>query len=140
MNARNTLFFLYPVMLILPPVFSFSQENQQQNKNPYDVNFTFKTDQQPFYPAGDVSLFTYFYNSIKYSEQAVADKINGEVMISFYVMPDSTIEGINVLSSLGYGIDEEVVRVLKPLKYAPGIIDGEKMKMNVILYIPVRAQ
>ncbi|MFH0864954.1 MAG: energy transducer TonB [Bacteroidota bacterium] len=133
-------YFLCAVMIIISPVFSYSQENQQQNKNPYDVNFTFKTDQQPFYPEGDISLFTYFYNNINYNENAVADKISGEVMVSFYVMPDSTLAEINVLSGVGYGIDEEVARVLKPLKYAPGIIDGEKVKMNVILYVPVRTK
>jgi outer membrane biosynthesis protein TonB len=126
-------------VLLLSPVLAFSQENTQQNKNPYDVNFTFKTVQQPFYPEGDLSLYTYFYNSIKYSEKAVSDKVSGEVMISFYVMPDSTLSEIIVLSGVGYGIDEEVVRALAPLKYAPGIIDGEKVKMNVILYVPVNA-
>jgi periplasmic protein TonB len=117
-----------------------AQENTNQNKNPYDVNFTFKTDQQPFYPTGDMALYTYFYNTISYSDTAISKKIAGEVMISFYVMPDSTLSEIMVLSGVGYGIDEEVVRVLTPLKYAPGIIDGEKIKMNVILNVPVRAQ
>lgn len=118
----------------------FAQENSTQNKNPNDVNFTFKTDQQPYYPGGDVSLYTYFYNSIKYDEKAIAEKVSGEVMVSFYVMPDSTLSEILPLSNIGYGIEEEVVRVLAPLKYAPGKIDGENVKMNVIIYVPVRAQ
>jgi outer membrane biosynthesis protein TonB len=132
---KNMLFIFF----LWVPVIANSQDNKTQNKNPYDVNFTFKTDQQPFYPAGDVSLYTYFYNTVKYSEQAVASKISGEVMISFYVMPDSTLSEINVLSGVGYGIDEEVAKALEPLKYAPGIIDGEKVKMNVIIYVPVNA-
>lgn len=139
MRTNKAIFLVFTLILVLSPVFSFSQENQQ-NKNPYDVNFTFNTDQQPYYPAGEIALYTYFYNTIKYGEQAVANKINGEVMVSFYVMSDSTLSEINVLSGVGYGIDEEVVRVLAPLKYAPGIVDGEKVKMNVILYVPVRAQ
>lgn len=132
---------LYHILLFFI-FFSFcvqAQENQTQNKN-YDVNFTFKTEQQPFYPAGETALYTYFYYTISYSEKAIADKINGNVMVSFYVMPDSTLSEIMVLSGVGYGIDEEVVRALTPLKYAPAIIDGEKVKMNVIIDVPVRAQ
>ena len=116
-----------------------AQENQTQNKN-YDVNFTFKTDQQPFYPAGETALYTYFYYNIKYSEKAITDKVNGDVMVSFYVMPDSTLSELTVLKGVGYGIDEEVVRVLTILKYAPAIVDGQKVKMNVIIDVPVRAQ
>jgi len=87
-----------------------------------------------------VELYTYFYNTIQYSDSAKVAKINGDVMLSFYVMPDSTLTDILVLSGVGYGIDEEVARVMAPLKYAPGMIDGEKVKMNVIINVPVRAQ
>lgn len=130
-------------VLIIMCVFSFSlyaQENTTQKKNPNDINFTFKTDQLPFYPAGDVALFTYFYNTIAYSDSAISKKVSGEVMLSFYVMPDSTLADIIVLSGVGYGIDEEVVKAITPLKYAPGVIEGDRVKMNVILNVPVRAQ
>lgn len=138
-RKMKKLFYILPVFILFTLCIQ-AQETQTQNKNPYNVNFTFKTDQQPFYPAGETSLYTFFYYNIKYSEKAIADKVNGNVMVSFYVMPDSTLSEIMVLSGVGYGIDEEVVRVLTPLKYAPAIVDGEKVKMNVIIYVPVRAQ
>jgi len=122
------------------PFFAFCQENIDQQKNPYDVNFNMITQQEPYFVAGDQALYTYFYNNIIYSSVAKANNINGQVMISFDVLPDSTIKDILVLSGVGYGIDEEVVRLVMPLKYAPGIQSGEKAKMNVILTVPVRAE
>jgi protein TonB len=104
------------------------------------VNFHVVTQSEPSYPAGDKVLFTYFADSIKYSDEAKAKGISGNVLVSFNVMPDSTLSDVFVLSGVGYGIDDEVVKLLTPLKYAPGIQSGEKTKMNVILTVPVKAQ
>jgi periplasmic protein TonB len=133
---KAKLFFL--VMLWLP-LFANSQDNKTQQKNPYDVNFTAVTQQEPFFTAGDQALYTYFFKNIQYSDSAVAKKISGNVMISFDVMPDSTISNSIVLTGVGYGVDEEIIRLLGKLKYAPGIINGQATKMNVILTVPVRA-
>jgi len=127
-------------LFLFIPLGCFSQENNQQKKNPDDVNFSFKTEQEPYYPAGDNVLFAYFYNNIKYSDEAKAKNISGNIMISFDVMPDSSLTNIIVLSGVGFGIDEELVKLIEPLKYAPGIQSGVKTKMNVILTIPVKAQ
>jgi hypothetical protein len=55
-------------------------------------------------------------------------------------MPDSTLSEISVLSGVGYGVDQEIVRLLAPLKYAPAIVNGEKTKMNVIITINITAK
>jgi len=86
-----------------------------------------------------MELVMFFYKNITYSEEAIAKKISGNVMLSFDVLPDSTISNIAVLSNVGYGLEEQVVKLITPLKYAPGIQNGEAMKMNVILSVPVRA-
>jgi outer membrane biosynthesis protein TonB len=112
---------------------------QGTTKNPKDVNFHEVKQQDPFYPAGDQALYTYIFNNIKYSDSAKVKLVEGNVMVSFDVQPDSTLSNIIVLSGVGYGIDEEVVRLLKPLKYAPGIMNGTKVKMNTIITVPVRA-
>jgi len=133
---KAKLFFL---VVLCMPLFANSQDNKTQQKNPYDVNFTVVTQQEPFFPAGDQALYTYLFNNIHYSDSAIAKKINGNVMISFDVMPDSTHTNTMVLSGVGYGIDEEIIRLLEKLKYAPGIQSGQATKMNVILTVPVRA-
>jgi outer membrane biosynthesis protein TonB len=133
---KTKLFFL---VVLCFPLFANSQDNKTQQKNPYDVNFTAVTQQEPFFPAGDQALYTYFFKNIHYSDTAVARKITGNVMISFDVMADSTIANSVVLTGVGFGIDDEIVRLLGKLKYAPGIINGQATKMNVILTVPVWA-
>ena len=49
------------------------------------------------YPKGDVVLYTLFYHGIHYSEEALANKLRGEVKVSFMVETDSTITEIKLL-------------------------------------------
>jgi protein TonB len=125
------------LVMTLLPLIVICQDNQKSIKK--DTNFRVVTQQVPFYPGGDNELIMFFYKNIKYSEEAIAKKITGTVMLSFDVLPDSTITNIAVLSNIGFGLEEQVVKLLTPLKYAPGIQNGEKMKMNVMLSVPIRA-
>jgi outer membrane biosynthesis protein TonB len=116
-----------------------NSEAQQDGKNPYDVNFKIDYNQEAHYPQGEEAFYRYVYQNIQYSEEAKNNNINTVVLISFDVMPDSTLAGFVVLSSPGYGVDEELIRVLKPLKFAPAVANGQIIKQNVMLNIPVRA-
>lgn len=118
-------------------IISLSLKAQGNGKNPYDVNFNTVTQQEPFYPKGDTALYSYFRDCIQYSNEAKVKGIDQSVMLSFDVMPDSTIANIFTLNGAGYGIDEQIENCLKSLKYAPGIQNNTKVKMNVILTIPV---
>jgi protein TonB len=128
------------IFILCIPLFADSQDNKTQQKNPYDVNYTAVTQQEPFFQAGDQALYSYFFMNIHYPDSAIAKNIGGNVMISFDVMADSTLSNIALLSGVGYGIDEEVLQIVKHLKYVPGIQNGQATKMNVILTVPVRAR
>jgi TonB family protein len=112
-----------------------------QNKEPYNdkQNIAVVTEQEPFFPKGDLELYKHVLNAVKYSDEAKQKFIEGEVMLSFDVSPDSTISNINVISGVCCGINEEVQRVVKELKFAPAMQNGIKMRMNVMMNFPVKA-
>lgn len=112
-----------------------------QNKLPYNdkQNIAVVTEQEPFYPKGDLELYKYVLNAVKYSDEAKQKFIEGEVMLSFDVLPDSTVSNANVISGVCCGINEEVQRVVKVLKFAPAMQNGIKMRMNVMMNFPVKA-
>lgn len=125
-------------LLFLLPLAAGAQEIPTPPK-PDPQNIKVVTDQEPFYPKGEQSLYTHVLTSVKYSEEAKKKYIEGEVTLSFDVLQDSTVLNPIVISGLGYGIDEEVKRVVKGLKFAPAIQNGMKMKMNVMYSFPVKA-
>ncbi len=128
--------FTFLVTIIIP-VLAIGQYNDQPDKYPNVMNYKVVTEQEPFFPAGKDVFSNYFLNNITYSEEAKEKNVQGNVMLNFDVMPDSTITGVSVLKGVGYGVDEQVVKLLSKLKYAPGIQNGVMVKMSVILTIYV---
>lgn len=72
------------------------------------------------------SLEKFFRKNIKYPAEGIKDKIEGKVFVQFTI--DSTGKVINpvILRGLGYGFDEEVVRVVQLLPdWEPSYVDGK---------------
>ncbi len=101
-------------------------------------NMKVNVDQEAYFPPGDDSLYRYLYYNIVFPDELKSKVIQGEVIISFIVETDGTLSDFSVIKSLEKGIDEEVIRLIKPLKYAPTIMNGVKMRKNVLLSVPIR--
>lgn len=128
---KPVLFLFFVICVVL--------SGNAQNKNPYDKNFSVNVTQQAHYAKGDTALYSFMAHNIRYSEAAYQNRAYGNVMVSFDVMADSTLTGFIVLSGVGYGVDEEVVRVLQGIKFAPAMANGTAYKSNVIASFPVKA-
>jgi TonB family protein len=55
----------------------------------------------------------YLQNSLRYPAQAVENKIKGKVTVQFTVRIDGTVDEFSILKGLGFGCDEEVIRLVK---------------------------
>jgi hypothetical protein len=95
--------------------------------------------QDAFFPKGDQALFTYIMNNVKYSEEAKKKYIEGNVSLSFDVMPDSTVANVKIISDLPFGVGEGVKILVEKLKFAPAMQMGMKVKMNLMMDFPVKA-
>jgi len=124
----KTLFSLFCLLLAICHS-SFSQDKQ---------NMTVST-QDAFYPKGEQALYTYIMYNVKYSEESKKKYIEGSVSLSFDVMPDSTIKNVKIIGDVGYGVGEEVKKLVEKLKFAPAIQMGMRVKMNLIMDFPVKA-
>lgn len=126
---------LLPILLLLP----FAAAAQEKTEKPDPQNMKVTTSQEPFYPKGEQALYMHVLYNVKYSEEAKKNSIEGEVTLSFDVLTDSTVANPVLISGLGYGIDDEVKRVVKGMKFAPAIQMGVPVKMNVMYSFPVKA-
>lgn len=55
----------------------------------------------------------YLQNSLIYPAQALENKIKGKVTVQFTVRTDGSLDEFSILKGLGYGCDEEVIRLVK---------------------------
>ena len=69
------------------------------------------------YPGGNEALKKFIKNNLAYPKEALDKEIEGNVLVKFKVSSLGAIFDPHVVSGLGYGCDEEAVRVIKKLKY-----------------------
>jgi protein TonB len=58
------------------------------------------------------------------------------VFIGFIVEPDGSLSDFKVLRGIGYGCDEEALRVAKSMpKWKPGMQNGETVRVSYLIPI-----
>lgn len=119
--------YIFALFFIIP-AFSFAQQNSKV-----------LTNAEPSYPKGDNELYTYMYYNLKFTEEAKQKNVEGEVTLSFDVKTDSTTTNILVISGVGYGVDEEIKKIVSTLKFSPGVQNGIPVKMNTMYTLPIKA-
>lgn len=84
-------------------------------------------------PAGGLRAYDkYLKNSLHYPQQALENNVKGRVTVSFTVNTDGTLAEFNVLKGLGFGCDEEVIRLVKNgPKWSPTTQDGNPVESEV---------
>jgi len=84
-------------------------------------------------PAGGLRAYDkYLKNSLRYPQQALENNVKGRVTVSFTVHTDGSVDEFNVLKGLGFGCDEEVIRLVKAgPKWSPTTQDGAPVESEI---------
>ncbi|MEQ7801566.1 energy transducer TonB [Pedobacter sp. ASV1-7] len=86
---------------------------------------------QPTYPGGMDKFYNYLSKAIRYPAMAQEQNIQGKVFLSFIIEKNGTLTDIKIERKLGYGTDEEAVRVLKASpRWIPGIQNGKPVRVK----------
>jgi len=92
----------------------------------------------PRYPGGPKALSQFIDKNRRYPQEAIEHRIEGTVRIKFGVTEDGHVVQPKVVDGLGYGCDEEAVRLVQLLKYTAVRNRGVNVIANVILNIRFR--
>lgn len=84
-------------------------------------------------PAGGRGAFKkYLETNMRYPQQALDNKVEGRVTVQFTVETTGRLSDFNVLKGIGYGCDEEVIRLIKSgPKWVPTKHDEEPVRDKV---------
>lgn len=93
-------------------------------------------EQQPEFQGGMAALSQYLGKNIRYPAAAQRANVSGRVFVSFVVNTDGSIQDVSVLKGLGFGTDEEAIRVVKSMpKWKPGKQSGRPVRVKFNLPI-----
>jgi TonB family protein len=93
------------------------------------------TDYKEALPKGGYDqLFKFFEKSIQYPSVAKANKIEGTVMVEFYINAEGKAEEIGVVKSISHELNEEAIRLVTMMPaWNPATYDGNKIATKIVL-------
>lgn len=78
-----------------------------------DVKDVHSVDVYPEFPGGMEAWAKYIQRNLRYPSMAQEEGVGGKVFLSFVVEKDGTITDVKLVKGIGYGCDEEAMRVIK---------------------------
>jgi protein TonB len=95
-------------------------------------------DTPPEFEGGLDALYKFIYRHVKYPADAVERGISGKVTVKFVVDEKGKVSNLTLLNRVGYGIDEEALRVVGiiPNFKSPAKVNARPVK--VYYNIPIR--
>jgi TonB family protein len=95
-----------------------------------------EVEQNASFPGGQREMNKFLSKNLKYPEKAQRAYVKGRVFLSFIVKSTGEIDDIQVVKGLGFGLDEEAIRIVKAMpKWIPGMQSGKKVNSKFNLPI-----
>jgi len=112
---------------------TFSAPKNTSENSPETVS------KMPEFMGGKHEFSDYIRENLVYPVQARENLVEGTVYVSFTVDKDGTISNVKNENSLGFGLEEEAVRVVKQMpKWNPGQQNGANLTIKCVL--PIKFQ
>ena len=93
-------------------------------------------EDDPEFPGGTDSLIAFIQRNLVYPRQAIDNKIEGKVYVTFTIEVDGSISNVRLLRDIGGGCGAEAVRVVKMMpKWKPGRQHGKPVRVQYNLPI-----
>lgn len=103
--------------------------NAQTNEPVYE-----KTDVTAEFQGGMTEMFNFIGKNLKYPKPAVKANVTGKVFVKMIIEKDGTISSPSIVKGIGFGCDEEVMRVVSLMpKWTAGQIGGKAVRSSMVL-------
>lgn len=117
-----------------PDIYSLISKSRSYHNNKEGM-FTV-VEERPYFPNGMQALGQFISAYIKYPEEALKNNVKGQVIVEFTITADGSTTDFKIVKGLGYGCDEEAIRVLKLLPdWVPGYQHGKPVRTKFKLPI-----
>lgn len=93
---------------------------------------------RPVYPGGPKAMRELIRQHLQYPEEASRNGIEGTVALRYEIDYKGNVTDVQVLSGLGYGCDEEAVRLVRLLKFDVPTARGLKVTFHNTLKVHFR--
>ena len=102
------------------------------NKSKVNGDVFTVVEEMPEYEGGMGAFYDYISHEIKYPLEARENDVEGKVIVQFVVGRDGAVSNVKAIKGIGYGCDEEAVRVIqKVADFKPGSQRGRTVRVRM---------
>ncbi|MBK7038549.1 MAG: TonB family protein [Chitinophagales bacterium] len=93
-------------------------------------------DKMPEFDGGNIDMRIWVNSQLKYPQEAMDAKVEGQIYASFIVTDSGTIRNIQIEKRLGYGCDEKVIEMLNKMpNWKPGFENDIAVDVKIVMPI-----
>lgn len=123
--------------LFLIMLLAFVSVNAYSQSDDADNDVYNMVDQSAKFQDGYNSIIKFVQENIKFPAEAQENNVHGRLMVSVVVEKDGSLSDIKIKKGLGYGLDEEIVRIIKMMpKWQPAQHKGKAVRQSQTIVIP----
>ena len=123
--------------LFLIMLLAFVSVNAYSQSDDADNDVYNMVDQSAKFQDGYNSIIKFVQENIKFPAEAKENNVHGRLMVSVVVEKDGSLSDIKIKKGLGYGLDEEIVRIIKMMpKWQPAQHNGKTVRQSQTILIP----
>jgi protein TonB len=127
----NTSLIILSLVLLLSCKKNTEDLKNQSVKEDETFNFV---EQLPEFPGGPAAMTKFINDNMRYPEEAKLHKVAGTVVIQFVVTKEGKITNVTLTRGIGYGCDEEALRVIQSMPdWKPGKYKNKEVPVNFTL-------
>ena len=93
---------------------------------------------KPIYPGGPKAMRQFIKNNLQYPKEALENRVEGTVSLEYNIDYQGTVTDVHVISGIGFGCDEEAMRLVKLLKFEVPKTHKAKVRFRKTLQIHFR--
>lgn len=91
-------------------------------------------EDMPEFPGGNDSMKKFIKANLVYPDSAIKNKIEGKVIIEFFVDETGKVSSPRVLKGIGSGCDEEALRIVNKMpNWKPGKLRNKPVKVRYVI-------
>lgn len=128
---KKIVFFIFLIL----PFLGYSQTDSTKVTEQEEVDeLPILVEKKPEYPGGEAAMYKFINKHIKYPKKARKEGIEGIVYVQFIIDKEGNITKAKVIKGIGYGCDEEALRVVNKMpKWTPGTQRGKPVQVTFTL-------
>ncbi len=92
----------------------------------------------PEYPGGKKAFGDYIRRNLRYPDEALQEGIEGDVIVTYEVNDNGKVQNPKIKHGIGYGCDQEALRLISSLQFAAVTNRGMRVKRTFTTRIAFR--